>query len=117
MTPLDILPWEGMGGYGIGYPTKYITPFRGVVAVISSSYLIIKNINLLKIDVSINLIIVISSVTLKIYNIYYLFNKRVASLDDIIINNNVSKYELSIDKNNKNNIDLSIIISEEKDEQ
>ena len=30
MTPLDTLPWEGMGRYGMGYPTKYTTPFRGV---------------------------------------------------------------------------------------
>ena len=31
MTPLDIVPWEGMKGYDMGYPTKYITPFRAVL--------------------------------------------------------------------------------------
>ena len=32
MTPLDTVPWYGMGGYGMGYPTKYTTPFRPVVS-------------------------------------------------------------------------------------
>ena len=30
MTPPDTVPWEGMRGYGMGYPTKYTTPFRPV---------------------------------------------------------------------------------------
>ena len=30
MTPLDTVSWEGMGGYNMGYLTKYTTPFRGV---------------------------------------------------------------------------------------
>ena len=34
MSPLDTLPWEGMGGYGMGYPTKYTTPFRGVLKIL-----------------------------------------------------------------------------------
>ena len=34
MSPLDTLPWEGMGGYGMGYPTKYTTPFRAVLIFI-----------------------------------------------------------------------------------
>ena len=43
MSPLDIVPWESMGRYGMGYPTKYTTPFR---AVISRYYNVIKDINI-----------------------------------------------------------------------
>ena len=60
---------------------------------------------------SLALIIVANFVTLKTRNIHYLFNKRIISLGDIIINDSVLKYELSIDKKNENN-DLFIIISE-----
>ena len=87
------------------------------VAVISSNSLVIKNIDLLEIDVSTNLIIATFVVISKARSVYHLFNNRVVSLDDTTIDNSVSKYELSIDKNNKNNIDLSTMISDEKEEE
>ena len=68
----------------------------------------------MKINISNKLIIIAFIVTLKTRNSYNLFKKRVASLNNIIINNNVLKYNLSINKNNKNNIDFSIIIEKEK---
>ena len=40
MTPLDTLSWEGMGRYGMGYLTKYTTPFR-LVLIIEKIYRII----------------------------------------------------------------------------
>ena len=64
-----------------------------------------------------NLIIVTFVVTSKTRDVYYLFNNRVIFLDDTTIDDNISKYELSIDKNNKNNIDLLIIISDKKEEE
>ena len=82
-----------------------------------SNYLEIKSIIFLKIDVSNKLIIVIFIATFKTRDSYDLFKKRVISLNDIIINNNISKYKLLIDKNNKNNIDFLIIIEEEKVEK
>ena len=81
------------------------------------NYFKIENIVFLKIDVSNKLIIVALIITSKTRNFYDLFKKRVVSLDDIIINNNVSKYKLSIDNNNKNNIDFLIIIGKEKVER
>ena len=34
MNSLDTVSWKGMGGYDMGYPTKYITPFRVVIEII-----------------------------------------------------------------------------------
>ena len=70
-----------------------------------------------KIDVSNKLIIVAFIITSKTRSFYDLFKKRVISLNDIIIDDNILKYELSIDKNNKNNINFLIIIEKEKVER
>ena len=37
VTPLDTVPWEGMGGYGMGYPTKYTRPFRPVAGTMAKA--------------------------------------------------------------------------------
>ena len=87
------------------------------IIAINSNLLIIKNINFLKINVSTNLIIVTFVIISKTRDVYYLFNNRVVSLGDTIIDDSVLKYELSIDENNKNNINLFIIISDEKEEE
>ena len=86
------------------------------IVAISSSYLVTKNINFSSINASTNSIIVTFAITSKTRDAYYLFNNRVISLDNIIIDNNVLEYELSIDENNENNIDLFIIIEDKKDE-
>ena len=63
------------------------------------------------------LIIVAFIVTLKTRNSHDLFKKRVISLDDIIINNNISKYELSTNKKNKKDNNILIIIEEKKNNE
>ena len=63
------------------------------------------------------LIIVAFIATLKTCNFHDLFKERVVSLDDIIINNNVSKYELLTNKKNKKDNNILIIIEEKKNNE
>ena len=88
-----------------------------IIVIIISKYLEIESIAFSKIDASNKLIIIAFIITLKTRDFHDLFKNRVVFLDDIIIDDNVSKYELSANKYNKNNIDFLIIIEKEKVER
>ena len=87
-----------------------------IIVTIIFNYLEIENIARL-IDVSNKLIIIAFIITLKTRNFYYLFNNRVAFLNDIVIDDNVSKYVSKTNNNNDDNNNLSILLEKEENKK
>ena len=57
------------------------------------------------------------SIVIRAYNFYDLFAKRVVFLRDVNIKNSELKYDLVVNKNNKNDSDLLVIIEEKINEK